>query len=89
MLRSTRSKKERTQRSRTPQTATPATAQDEYHPSCPVMHNYCLYRERLSQEMIAKVEAHLAVCERCRVSAEDTISKADYFRRLDKAPIDC
>ena len=59
------------------------------HPSAPVKHNYYLYRDRLSPETIEKVEAHLAVCKSCRVEAESTIADADYFRRLDKTPIDC
>lgn len=59
------------------------------HPSAPVKHNYCLYRDRLSKETIAKVEAHLVVCEMCRTETADTIVKADYFRRLDKVPSNC
>jgi len=92
MTRSTRSKKERTQRSaRTPK-APRLEAADQIvnaHPSAPVMNNYCLYRDRLSRETIEKVEAHLAVCERCRKDAEYGTEHADYFRRLMKAPIDC
>ena len=59
------------------------------HPSVPVMDNYIFYRERLSQKTIEKVEAHIAVCKRCRSDVEYGMKHADYFRRLMKAPIDC
>lgn len=59
------------------------------HIDVPIMDDYCLYRERLLPETVKIIENHLAICKRCREETEDTIANADYFRRLQKAPVDC
>jgi len=91
MQRSPRSQKERLRSTARASKTVPPTLKGKTseHPSVPVMDNYCFHRDRLSKETIEKVEAHLAVCERCRKDAEYGIEHADYFRRLMKAPIDC
>lgn len=91
MQRSIQKQKERKQRiAHTPKSIQLSKSEDvNMHPSVPVMDNYCFHQERLSMETIEKVESHLSICKRCREDTDHGTVNTDYFRRLEKAPIDC
>jgi hypothetical protein len=59
------------------------------HPEVLALDTYCFNRDRLSRGTIEKIEAHLAVCARCRESVAYSAKHAEFFKHQQTVLGDC